>query len=106
MKRLMWMFVGAGVILPAFPVSTASGDKPALFQSIDSRSDQSWDMASKIWKWAEPGYQENRSSTLLADTLQEAGFTVQRGVAGIPTAFTATAGSGEPLVGVLGEFDA
>ena len=51
-------------------------------------------MAYKIWQWAEPGYQEKRSSALLADALEDAGFEVKRGVADIPTAFTATAVEG------------
>src|SRR5205807_547705 len=60
----------------------------------------------KIWSWAEPGYQETRSSVLLAEALAAAGFQVQRGVAKIPTAFTATVGSGKPVIGILGEYDA
>ncbi len=54
---------------------------------------------------AEPGYQETKSSALLADMLASAGFDVERGVAGIPTAFTASYGSGKPVIGILGEFD-
>lgn len=93
----------------AFFVCTGSargGEKQSLYRSIDSRSAESWEMALKIWHWAEPGYQETRSSTLLADRLEQAGFDVERGVADIPTAFTATIGSGEPVIGILGEFDA
>jgi aminobenzoyl-glutamate utilization protein B len=63
-------------------------------------------MAQKIWGWAEPGYQEKRSAALLAETLETAGFKVERGVAKIPTAFTATIGSGKPVIGILGEYDA
>ena len=63
-------------------------------------------MARKIWEWAEVGYQEKRSSALLADALEEGGFRVERGVAGIPTAFIATIGSGKPVIGILGEYDA
>jgi aminobenzoyl-glutamate utilization protein B len=63
-------------------------------------------MAQKIWGWAEPGYQEKRSAALLADALEAGGFKVERGVAQIPTAFTATIGSGKPVIGILGEYDA
>src|SRR5690349_10334961 len=89
--------------------ATAGGafaQKEALYDSIKSRDDASWEMALKIWGWAEPGYQEKRSAGLLADALEKAGFTVRRGVAKIPTAFTATFGEGKPVVGVLGEYDA
>jgi aminobenzoyl-glutamate utilization protein B len=81
------------------------GQKEALYQSIAKRGDQSWDAALKIWNWSEPGYQESKSSALLAAMLEEAGFDVKRKVAGIPTAFTATFGSQEPVIGILGEFD-
>jgi aminobenzoyl-glutamate utilization protein B len=84
----------------------AHGQKEQLLESIKARSDASWDMARKIWGWAEPGYQEKRSSALLADALEAGGLKVDRGVAKIPTAFTATIGSGKPIIGVLGEFDA
>ena len=49
-----------------------------------------WEMARKIWDWAEVGYQEKRSSALLADAMEAGGFRVERGVAGIPTSFIAT----------------
>jgi aminobenzoyl-glutamate utilization protein B len=63
-------------------------------------------ISDAIWSYAELGLQEFRSSKLLADTLEAAGFTVERGVAGMPTAFVATYGSGKPVIGLLGEFDA
>jgi aminobenzoyl-glutamate utilization protein B len=50
--------------------------------------------------------QEFKSSKLLADTLEEAGFTVERGAAGMPTCFVASYGSGKPVIGILGEYDA
>ena len=60
----------------------------------------------QIHAFAEPGYQEYRSSALLASFLAENGFTVETGVAGIPTAFVATFGSGHPVIGVMAEYDA
>ncbi|MEE8585416.1 MAG: amidohydrolase [Acidobacteriota bacterium] len=80
--------------------------KQQLAQSIIDRSDQYWAAARQIWEWAEPGYQETRSSELLAKLLEEAGFQIEKGVAGIPTAFVASYGSSGPLIGILGEFDA
>jgi len=80
--------------------------KGALAPSINARADASWELAFKIWSWAETGYQERQSAALLADTLEKAGFQVQRGVAKMPTAFTATIGSGQPVIGLLGEYDA
>jgi aminobenzoyl-glutamate utilization protein B len=63
-------------------------------------------ISDAIWSYAELGMQEFRSSKLLADTLEEAGFTVERSAAGMPTCFVASYGSGEPVIGILGEFDA
>jgi len=63
-------------------------------------------IAFQIWDYAEVGYKEVKSSALHQKTLQEAGFTVQAGVADIPTAFVATYGSGKPVIGILAEFDA
>ena len=62
--------------------------------------------ARQIWEWAEVGYQEERSSALLQQTLSNAGFSIKTGVAGIPTAFVASYGSGEPVIAILAEFDA
>ncbi len=91
-----------GLFLPAF----AQADKAALNAAIDTRLEATWQDALKIWDWAEPGYQEVKSSALIAQTLEAAGFKVERGVAEIPTAFVATFGSGTPILGILGEFDA
>ncbi len=86
--------------------SAAVAQKQALAASIQRRDAESWEAALKIWNWAEPGYQEKKSSELLASMLERAGFRIERGVAEIPTAFTATYGSGKPVIAVLGEFDA
>jgi aminobenzoyl-glutamate utilization protein B len=93
------------LLLPA-SAARADGPPPALDESIRARGDRSWDLARQIWDWAEPGYQERRSAKLLADTLEAAGFSVRRGIADIPTAFTATLGAGQPVIGILGEYDA
>jgi len=63
-------------------------------------------ISDAIWNYAELGMQEFKSSKLLADTLENAGFTVERGLAGMPTCFVASYGSGKPVIGILGEFDA
>ncbi len=75
-------------------------------QTIDQLSDEICAISDAIWDEAELSFGEYRSSRLLCKTLEEHGFTVTRGVAGIPTAFTATYGSGSPSLGVLAEYDA
>ncbi len=63
-------------------------------------------ISDAIWSYAELGLQEFKSSALLTNTLKEAGFTLETGLAGMPTCFVATYGSGKPVIGILGEFDA
>jgi aminobenzoyl-glutamate utilization protein B len=78
----------------------------AVLASIDARAKTYGDIALQIWSFAEVGYQETRSSALLQDQLRSAGFSVTAGVAEIPTAFVATWGTGQPVIGIVGEFDA
>jgi aminobenzoyl-glutamate utilization protein B len=63
-------------------------------------------ISDEIWSYAELGHREFKSSKLLADTLEQAGFRVERGLAGMPTCFVATYGEGKPVIGLLGEYDA
>ena len=93
---------------PAFPepARSASSTKYVLDDFIKAHADSAWEMALKIWSWAEVGYQEKRSAALLADVMEAGGFKVERGVAGIPTSFIATIGTGQPVIAILGEYDA
>lgn len=63
-------------------------------------------ISDAIWSYAELGLQEHKSSALLIKTLEEAGFKVEKGLAGMPTCFVASYGTGKPVVGILAEFDA
>lgn len=63
-------------------------------------------ISDAIWKYAELGLQEFKSSALLIETLEKEGFTVEKNIAGMPTCFVASWGSGKPVIGLLGEFDA
>lgn len=85
---------------------TAWAQKEPMLESVQKSEAATWDMALKIWRLAEPGYQEVESAKLLSSTLERAGFKVERGVAEIPTAFTATFGQGAPVIALLGEYDA
>ena len=64
------------------------------------------DLSNQVWDFAELGFKETRSAELLAKALEAGGFTVQRGVADIPTAFVASFGEGKPVIAILGEYDA
>ena len=80
--------------------------KTAALQGLQDSYGQYKDIALQIWNNAELGYKEVKSSALLQETLRKEGFTVEAGVADIPTAFVATYGSGQPVIGILAEFDA
>jgi aminobenzoyl-glutamate utilization protein B len=93
------------LVVLALPTA-ACAQKEAAVKSAAAHADANWPSALKIWEWAEPGYREARSSAELAAVAEKAGFRVKKGVADIPTAFVAEFGSGKPVVGILGEFDA
>ena len=63
-------------------------------------------ISDSIWNYAELGIQEFKSSAILIKALEEEGFKVEKGIAGMPTCFIATWGRGRPVIGILGEFDA
>ena len=78
----------------------------ALLDSIYTHKEKFENVALEIWNYAELGYQEEKSSSLLAKSLEDEGFHVKKGLAGIPSAFTAEYNNGGPIIGILGEFDA
>jgi aminobenzoyl-glutamate utilization protein B len=86
--------------------SAAAQPREDVIRGIEALSDEYAGIAQRIWDYAEVGYLETRSSELLSSTLRDSGFTVQAGVAGMPTAFVASYGSGKPILGILAEFDA
>ena len=73
---------------------------------VDGNESRLTEMSDAIWEYAELGYVEFKSAKLLADELESHGFKVERGVAGIPTAFVGIWGKGKPVIGVMGEYDA
>ncbi len=83
-----------------------AADAQAALALLDARQESFAKVSQEIWEYAEVGYQETKSSALLQEQLRTAGFTVQAGVAGMPTAFVASYGQGKPVIGILAEFDA
>jgi aminobenzoyl-glutamate utilization protein B len=83
-----------------------AADNAALLKSVEAHAAQYGEVSKQIWQFAETGYQETKSSALLQQQLKTAGFVVKAGVADIPTAFVASYGSGKPIIGIMGEFDA
>jgi len=85
---------------------TFGQDHQAVLKSLDKNADRYANIALTIWDYAEMGYQEEKSSALLQKTLADEGFTIKKGVAGIPTAFIAEYNNGGPVIAILGEYDA
>ena len=87
-------------------VFASKENKNNLIKNIEKNISTYNDIALKIWDYAEVGYKEEKSSKELIQILKNNGFKITEGVAGIPTAFIAEYGFGEPVVGILGEYDA
>lgn len=81
-------------------------DKQAIIQQMDKELAEYSKIAHEIWSLAELGFLENKSTQILQDHLKTEGFTIKRGVAGMPTAFVAEYGNGGPIIGLLAEYDA
>ncbi|UIK01746.1 amidohydrolase (plasmid) [Rhizobium leguminosarum] len=74
--------------------------------AVEERADLYIRLADDIWEFAELGFAESRSSRAQMDVLAAEGFKITTGIGGLPTAFLAERGSGKPVIGLLGEFDA
>ncbi|MDI6905492.1 MAG: M20 family metallopeptidase [Candidatus Bathyarchaeia archaeon] len=81
-------------------------NKECAFDWIENNKERISEISDKVWEFAELGLIESKSSALLADELEKHGFRVERGIAGMPTAFVATWGEGKPVIGIMGEYDA
>lgn len=92
------------VSIQVFADPTKTGQD--LINFVDARLDENQRIALEIWDYAELGYLEEKSSALLKQTLADEGFSIESGVAGIPTAFLASYGSGQPVIALLAEYDA
>lgn len=106
MKNLLFL----ALLLIVQPVTAQQSidneNKQAVIRSVENQSDALINLSDRIWEYAEIAFRENQSSEALASYAEEQGFRVTRGVGEIPTAFTAEYGSGKPVIGILGEFDA
>ena len=81
-------------------------NKTAVIKSVDTHASDLIRISDEIWANAETALRETKSSAVLANYAEAQGFTVKRGVAGMPTAFIAEYGSGKPIIGIMGEYDA
>ncbi|MFL2720913.1 MAG: amidohydrolase [Gammaproteobacteria bacterium] len=97
-QKWLFGFISLGLILPTY----ASLDT----NLVDQHKIKFNQLAMDLWDYAELGYQETKSVNAITRILEDEGFAIQKNVADMPTAFIAEYGSGGPVIGILGEFDA
>lgn len=88
------------------PVAVDPALKKEAIAAIEKRGSEMTRLSLQVWEFAETALRESRSFAVLADYAESQGFRVTRGVGGLPTAFTAEFGSGKPIIGIMGEYDA
>ena len=104
LRCLTFALLALVISLPAG--ATDIKKKEEAVASIEKRKAELIRLSDQIWAFAETALREHKSSKALADYAEQQGFKVERGVAGMPTAFIASYGQGSPVIGILGEFDA
>ncbi|PZX60064.1 amidohydrolase [Hydrotalea sandarakina] len=106
MRKWKLILLAGTFIWPMVTMAQNSPLKQTALTDLQGQYNHYKNVELQIWNFAEVGYKEVKSSALLQQQLKDAGFTVDAGVAGIPTAFVATYGNGKPVIGILAEFDA
>ncbi len=106
MKKISILFLFSIGMIFSTSAQDIDGTKKDIVKSVEKHKANLIKLSDEIWALAETAFEEDKSSKLLADYAEQQGFKVDRGVAGMPTAFVATYGSGSPVISVLGEFDA
>ena len=103
MKHIILVFL---VLQSYYSWPQLSSEKAKAVSIVENHKSQLIKLSDQVWAYAETALREYQSSEVLSDYAEKQGFRLQRGVAGMPTAFVAEYGSGQPIIGVLGEFDA
>ena len=108
MKKLVLFSLSLVIIFSAQAQKKPSHlkTKQTLIASVDAKYAELTSLSDKIWSFEEEAFQEAQSAQALIAYAKENGFSVKEGVADIPTAFVAEYGSGSPVIGIMGEFDA
>src|SRR3954447_6122476 len=102
---LLSLCIGASLLAARPDAAKIDAMKADLIGKIESLKTRSQIMNDEIFSFAELGFQEVETSKYLTETLEKEGFTIQRGVAGIPTAWTAKWGSGKPVIALGSDID-
>lgn len=94
------------ISMQAFSQQNTAANKQAVLRSVQQHEQALIQLSNQVWSFAEIAMREHQSAKVLSDYAEKQGFRVTRNVAAIPTAFIAEYGSGKPIIGILGEFDA
>ena len=107
---IRYSLAAAGLIFLSFQPMVASAEvaveKQAVIEKVDDLQSIIQTLSMELWNYSEIALEETRSAQLLGDVLEKEGFSVERGVADMPTAFVASWGQGGPVIGILAEYDA
>jgi amidohydrolase len=80
--------------------------KASVIEEIDARYQQLGELSRNIHSNPEVAFQEFKAAAWLAEYLEDSGFSVERGICELPTAFRGSYGAGEPVIAILAEYDA
>ena len=81
-------------------------EKQAAIDAVAEKASVIAEVSDSVWGYAELSLQEEKSCAKYCEVLEREGFAVEKGICGIPTAFSASFGSGRPVIGLLAEYDA
>ena len=105
MRTILLILISVLISLPSIAQKKASLKKSAL-KMVDEMESNINTTCTELWNYSETALLETKSADHLVSILKKEGFNVDEGVAGMPTAFVATYGSGSPVLGILAEYDA
>jgi len=100
---LLLLFSGSSIFAQ---LQHENPSKAAVIKSVDDHFKEMTTLSDKIWSYEEIAFQEMKSAADLIEYAKKQGFIIKKNIGDIPTAFIAEYGSGKPIIGVLGEFDA
>ena len=101
--KLPALFCLASALLAQTP--TLEQLKKEAIAGVEARQKMVQEIVDSVFSFGELGFQEVETSKYLTGILEKNGFTVQRGVAGMPTAWIATYGQGKPVIGFITDLD-
>ena len=106
-KSIAALLVSTMLVTVALPAAAKAPDalKKEVATAIDGEAKLVQEMVDSVFSFAEPGFQEFKTADYLTAILEKNGFTITKGVAGIPSAWTATWGAGGPLVALGSDVD-